>query len=68
MVGKVKFFDEKKGYGFIKGDDGKDYFVHFSSIQGDGFKKLEKDQAVTFEADRNEKGDFAKNVYAVNEN
>lgn len=65
IQGKVKFFNEAKGYGFITGEDNKDYFVHFSAIAMDGYKKLAQEDVVTFESDRNEKGIFAKNVVKV---
>lgn len=47
--GKVKWFSAEKGYGFIAREDGEDVFVHFSEIQGDGFKTLDEGQAVSFE-------------------
>ena len=47
--GTVKWFNAEKGYGFITGEDGKDVFVHFSAIQGEGFKSLDEGQAVTFD-------------------
>ena len=62
MKGTVKWFDARKGYGFIAGEDGKDYFVYFSDIQMDGFKKLFTNQTVTFEAAEDEKGAKAVNV------
>ena len=49
MEGTVKWFDERKGYGFITGEDGKDVFVHFSAIQEEGFKTLNEGQRVRFE-------------------
>ena len=48
MTGKVKWFDSKKGYGFITGENGKEIFVHFSGIVTDGFKSLNEGQAVEF--------------------
>ena len=48
MVGKVKWFNAEKGFGFIEREDGDDVFVHFSAIQGDGFKTLEEGQTVEF--------------------
>jgi len=60
--GTVKWFNEAKGYGFITGEDGKDVFVHFSSIQGDGFKTLAEGQAVSFEIEAGDKGPRAVNV------
>ena len=62
LKGKVKWFNQSKGYGFISHDDGDDLFVHFSEIQGDGFKTLAEDQAVEFEMGDGEKGPVAKVV------
>ena len=65
--GKVKWFDSKKGYGFISNiSDDKDYFVHFSEIQSDSFKTLEEGQKITFEIGEGPKGPVAKNVIASN--
>jgi CspA family cold shock protein len=64
-TGTVKWFDAKKGYGFISDTatkDSKDYFVHFSEIQTDGFKTLEEGQKVEFEVGEGTKGAVAKNV------
>jgi CspA family cold shock protein len=64
--GKVKWFDSKKGYGFVSNiSDDKDYFVHFSEIQTDGFKTLEEGQKVEFEIGEGTKGPVAKNVKAT---
>jgi len=61
--GKVKWFNESKGYGFIEPDGGgRDVFVHFSAIQGEGFKTLSEGQAVTFEIVQGDKGPQAANV------
>ncbi|MBP1708406.1 MAG: cold-shock DNA-binding domain protein [Deltaproteobacteria bacterium] len=60
--GKVKWFNEKKGYGFISGDDGTDVFVHFSAIKGDGFKVLYEGDEVEFEVTTGPKGPQATNV------
>jgi CspA family cold shock protein len=60
--GTVKWFNSEKGYGFITNDDGKDVFVHFSAIQGDGFKTLEEGQKVSFEITQGNRGDQAANV------
>ena len=49
MNGTVKWFDVRKGFGFISDEDGMDYFVHFSEIRGDGFKRLRDGQSVTFD-------------------
>ena len=55
MTGKVKWFNAEKGYGFIECEDGGDVFVHFSAIQGDGFKTLNEGQKVTFETETDPK-------------
>jgi CspA family cold shock protein len=60
--GKVKWFNESKGFGFITGDDGKDVFVHYSSIEGNGFKTLAEGDSVTFEVENGPKGPKAINV------
>ena len=60
--GTVKWFNAEKGYGFITGEDGKDVFVHFSAIQGEGFKSLEEGQAVEFEVQQGARGPQAANV------
>ncbi len=54
--GKVKWFNEQKGYGFIKQDSGPDVFVHFSAIKKNGYKTLMENQAVTFEIQEGDKG------------
>ena len=61
-AGTVKWFSEGKGYGFIESESGKDVFVHFSEIQGDGFKTLAEGQAVEFEEGMGEKGPQATKV------
>lgn len=63
--GTVKWFNASKGYGFITGEDGKDYFVHFSAITMDGFKTLEEGQNVTFDIEEGQKGPQAANVSPV---
>ncbi len=63
--GVVKWFSNQKGYGFITQDDGKDIFVHYSAIQGDGFKALEEGQRVEFEITKGPKGEQATNVSKV---
>jgi len=60
--GKVKWFNESKGYGFIESENGQDLFVHFSEIQGDGFKTLHEGQDVDFEETMGKKGPQASNV------
>ncbi|CAM5215836.1 Putative cold-shock DNA-binding protein OS=Ureibacillus acetophenoni OX=614649 GN=SAMN05877842_106150 PE=4 SV=1 [Ureibacillus acetophenoni] len=60
--GKVKWFNSEKGFGFIERENGDDVFVHFSSIQGEGFKSLEEGQNVTFEIEDGQRGPQAKNV------
>ncbi len=60
--GKVKWFNASKGYGFISQDDGSDVFVHFSAIQGDGFKTLDEGQEVEFDVIKGAKGPQASNV------
>lgn len=63
VKGKVKWFNEKKGYGFIEREDGGDVFVHFSAISGDGFKTLAEGDAVEFEVTQGEKGPQASDVH-----
>ena len=64
--GTVKWFSDQKGYGFITPEDGsKDVFVHYSSIQGDGFKSLKEGQAVEFEVTQGPKGPQAASVVAA---
>ncbi len=63
--GKVKWFNSAKGYGFIQWEDGKDVFVHFSAIQGDGYRSLEEGQEVEFEIADSPKGPQAEKVVKV---
>jgi cold shock protein len=60
--GTVKWFSNQKGYGFITPENGKDVFVHFSAIQGDGYKSLNEGEAVEFEITQGPKGEQAVNV------
>ena len=62
VTGRVKWFDEKKGFGFIEREGGSDVFVHFRSIQGTGFRTLTDGQEVEFEVEDGEKGPQAVNV------
>ncbi len=62
-TGTVKWFNETKGFGFIsQADGGKDVFVHFSAIKGDGFRTLKEGQAVTYDVEKGPKGPQATNV------
>ena len=61
-TGKVKWFNAEKGYGFITADDGTDIFVHYSAIQGEGFKTLDEGQAVSFDVSHSDRGPQASNV------
>ena len=61
-LGTVKWFNEGKGYGFIQSENGKDLFVHFSEIQGDGFKTLTEGQSVEYEEGEGQKGPCATRV------
>jgi len=63
--GQVKWFNEGKGFGFIEREEGPDVFVHFSAIQGEGFKSLIEGDAVEFEVIEDEKGLKAQNVVKV---
>ncbi len=65
-TGSVKWFNEQKGYGFISQDDGEDAFVHYSEIQGDGFRTIYEGQQVEFEVTQGPKGPQATNVVPLN--
>jgi CspA family cold shock protein len=62
MQGKVKWFNAEKGYGFIEQDEGGDIFVHYSAIQGEGYKTLEEGQRVQFDVVQGNRGPQASNV------
>ncbi|EPD53105.1 cold shock domain-containing protein [Paenisporosarcina sp. FSL H8-0542] len=63
--GKVKWFNNEKGYGFIEYNDGEDVFVHFTGIQGDGFRTLDEGQVVSFEIIDGNRGPQAANVLLI---
>jgi len=64
-TGTVKFFNAEKGFGFISRDQGDDVFVHYSNIQGSGYKSLQEGQRVEFDVAPGRKGEEAQNVRAV---
>jgi CspA family cold shock protein len=64
-TGTVKWFNSEKGFGFIAREDGDDVFVHFSAIEGTGYKSLEEGQNVEFEVGPGRKGDEARNVRVI---
>ncbi|MFN6119649.1 MAG: cold-shock protein [Actinomycetes bacterium] len=64
-TGTVKFFNAQKGYGFISREDGPDVFVHFSNIEGSGYRSLDEGQRVEFEIGQGRKGDEALKVKAI---
>ena len=66
IIGTVKWFNGSKGYGFIEREGGADVFVHFSAIQGDGYRNLEEGQRVEFTVEQGAKGPQASNVVVVN--
>ncbi len=65
ITGTVKFFNDTKGFGFIEQESGPDVFVHFSAIDGDGFKTLSEGQKVEFTVTQGQKGPQAENVKAI---
>ena len=65
MLGKVKWFNPEKGFGFIEREDGEDVFVHFSAIQSEGFKSLNEGDQVEFEVVEGQRGPQAANVVKV---
>ncbi len=65
MKGTVKWFNAEKGYGFIQSEDGEDVFVHFSAIQGEGFKSLDEGQPVEFDVTEGDRGQQATNVLKI---
>ena len=65
--GQVKWFDPKKGYGFIHGPEGQDVFVHYSQIQGDGFRSLKDGESVDYELVESDKGWQARTVERATE-
>ena len=66
-IGTVKWFDSKKGYGFIELEGSDDIFVHFSDIVAEGYKSLKDGQKVEFEIEKDEQGEKAKNVKVIEE-
>ncbi len=64
-TGTVKWFNPDKGYGFISREDGEDVFVHFSAIQGEGYRNLEENQQVEFDVTQGQKGPQAANVRLI---
>ena len=65
QTGRVKWFDEKKGFGFIERENGNDVFVHFRAITGDGFKTLTDGQEVQFDVEDGQRGPQALNVSVI---
>ncbi|MDR3554674.1 MAG: cold-shock protein [Syntrophobacteraceae bacterium] len=65
MEGRVKWFNDQKGYGFIEADGGSDVFVHHSSIEGEGFKSLAEGDRVSFEVEKGAKGPSAVKVRKI---
>ncbi|MFS1519416.1 cold shock domain-containing protein [Bacillus sp. SCS-151] len=65
MIGKVKWFNAEKGYGFIESSNGEDIFVHYSGISGEGFKDLETNEEVRFDIVNGQRGPQADNVVKI---
>jgi len=65
MLGKVKWFNAEKGYGFITSEDGEDIFVHYSQIKAEGYKSLDEGQSVQFNITSGQKGDQASDVKVI---
>jgi CspA family cold shock protein len=65
MLGKVKWFNEEKGFGFITSEEGQDIFVHYSQIKAEGFRTLKENQNVEFMVVKSEKGPQATDVYTI---
>ncbi|MDL1958943.1 MAG: cold-shock protein [Deltaproteobacteria bacterium] len=65
MEGRVKWFNDKKGYGFIETDNEGDVFVHYSAIQGEGFRSLQEGDKVTFDIEQSPRGPQAANVKRI---
>lgn len=65
MHGKVKWFNAEKGYGFITADDGNEVFVHYTAIQGEGFRTLDEGQSVDFDLVQGDRGPQAANVVKI---
>ena len=65
VTGKIKWFSNSKGFGFIQQEQGQDVFVHFSAIQGEGFKSLQEGDVVEFDLVKGDKGPLAENVRKV---
>ena len=65
LTGKVKWFNSKKGFGFISGDNGKDYFLHYSNIEMEGYKSLNENDKIQFQVEATDKGEKAIKVQKI---